>query len=348
MFLFQVFFVCYKTNMKNRYSPLEIRNQILRNRIVVPPMASQTALDTGHVSVETLAHYRRLALACPSLLIVEYTFVHSSGKSEDHQLAIDSDDQIQGLSELANTIKKTGSLAGIQITHSGGKSNSRLTGGKMLAPSDVVVPVKGELLEAPHEMTLNEINEMKQWFLQAASRAKRAGFDLVEIHSAHGYGLNQWLSPITNKRLDNYGRDLDGRSRLLLEIIDLIRQNVSELLISVRMPGQDFLEGGLSSLDSIEVARLLEKKGVDILHISSGIGGWRRPSDRVGEGYLVNEARGIAAAVQIPVIGVGGIQSGCYIDSSLEKNDFSLAAIGRAILSDPLGWRQQQMPVQTC
>ncbi len=330
--------------MKNRYSSLHIRNQTLRNRIVIPPMASQTALDSGLVSKQTFAHYQRLSQAKPGLLIVEYTYVHPSGKSESNQLAIDSDEQIEGLSEIARIIRLSGALAGIQITHAGSKSKAQYAGGQTIAPSAIAVPVKGEVLEIPREMNFDEIQQMKLWFLQAAKRAVVAGFELIEIHSAHGYGLNQWLSPITNQRRDAYGGDIIGRARLLLEIVKLLRETLKDTLISIRLPGQDFIEGGLTTQDSIQIARLLQTAGADILHISSGIGGWRRPNDRTGEGYLVNEARGIAASVEIPIIGVGGIQSGAYIDSSLASNYFSLAAIGRAILHDPIAWRNMQLP----
>lgn len=333
--------------MKNRFSPLKIREKILKNRVVVPPMASQTALSNGEVSEMTLNHYQRLAEASPGLLIVEYSYVQFSGKSEENQLAIDHDDKISGLKKLAIRIQDGGALAGIQLTHAGGKTHSHLTGGILLGPSDVAVPVKAEILEKPQMMSLEKINEMKLWYLNAARRAVAAGFDLIEIHAAHGYGLNQWLSPITNKRQDLYGGDLRARARLLLEIIDLIRKNFSNILLSVRMPGQDFFEGGLKTEDAIAIAILLEQAGVDVLHISSGIGGWRRPLDRQGEGYLVNEAKKIAEYVKIPVIGVGGIQTAAYIDAALSDGAFSLAAIGRAILSDPAKWRKSQMMCST-
>ena len=329
--------------MKQRFKHLQVRSKSFRNRIVVPPMASQTALNSGMASTKSFEHYQRLSLAKPALLIVEYSYVHSSGKSESNQMAIDQDEQIEGLKSISNLIKASGALSGIQITHSGSKSNSQIAGGRTLAPSEIAVPIKGEVLETPKAMNLFEIEQMKSWFLLAADRAVKAGFDLVEIHSAHGYGLNQWLSPITNHRQDCYGKNLAGRSLLLLEIVRSIRKAHPSLLLSVRMPGQDFLEGGLQIDDSIQIAQFLKDAGVDILHISSGIGGWRRPNDRVGEGYLVDEAKAIASHVALPVIGVGGIQTANYIDDALEKKFFSFAAIGRAILNDPFGWQNLQM-----
>jgi len=176
----------------------------------------------------------------------------------------------------------------------------------------------------------------------------QAGFDLVEFHSAHGYGLNQWLSPITNQRIDSYGTDLHGRMRLLIEIVEAVRIRHPQLLLSVRLPGQDFLPGGLKIGDTVAIAQRLESLGVDILHISSGIGGWRRPAVRIGEGYLVQEAEQIQRAVKIPVIGVGGIQTGTYINQSLNEEKFQLAAVGRAILKDPAGWFNENLSADSC
>ena len=315
----------------------------LRNRIVVPPMASQTANGKGLVTERTLSHYERLAEAAPGLLMVEYTFVHDSGRSEEHQLGIQSDSHIFGLTQLANRIKQSGSIAGIQITHSGGKTERTLTGGVLMGPSAVAVPVKDRIMETPAAMSKDEICLWIDAFVIAVERAVLAGFDLVEFHAAHGYGLNQWLSPITNRREDVYGGDLQGRMRIILKIISTVRTKHPDLLLSVRMPGQDFLEGGITTEEAVEIAQALETAGIDILNVSSGIGGWRRPSPRIGEGYLVNEAAAIQAKVEVPVIGVGGIETGDFIDASLEANRLSLAAIGRAILRDPKQWRIQNL-----
>ena len=301
-------------------------------------MASGTATLAGFSTKETHEHYARLSQSGAGLVIVEYTFVHASGRSEANQLGISGDEHIQGLSDLAKAIHLGGALAGIQTTHGGGKSSFELTGGNLMGPSAIAVPVKGDSLEIPQAMTAADIAMWKKSFVEAAHRATLAGFDLVEFHSAHGYGLNQWLSPITNQRTDEYGQTLAGRSRILQEIMQQVRENHPELILSVRMPGQDFLDGGLTTSDTIEIAKMLEAAGVDIIHVSSGIGGWRRPAPRIGEGYLVEEAAEIQAHIKIPVIGVGGIETGEYIDRSLQCRRFSLAAIGRAILNDPKTW----------
>jgi NADPH2 dehydrogenase len=180
-----------------------------------------------------------------------------------------------------------------------------------------------------------DIEMMKASFVRAAQIAYLAGFDLIEIHAAHGYGLNQWLSPITNHRLDEYGGNHSNRNRLLYEIIKLIRKNIPSILISVRIPGQDYFSNGISLSDSVKTAQILELLGVDIISVSSGIGGWRRPRHIRGEGYLVEDAKIIQKFVSLPVIGVGGIKTRDFINQKLSENAFSLAAIGRGFLENP-------------
>ena len=315
---------------------LHLNNKtILNNRIVVPPMASQTANKRGFVTQETLNHYKRLTLSRAALLMLEYTFIHPSGRSEENQLGISSDDHIQGLSTLVNIIESANSIPAIQLTHAGGKTSRNLTDGSMISPSAIKVPTKENNLDTPDLASVNQINLMKKSFVESAIRAHKAGFKVIELHSAHGYGLNQWLSPLTNKRNDLYGGDLISRSRLIVEIIDEIRLNLPHIILSVRVPGMDHFQGGFSINESIELSKILEAHGVDIINVSSGLGGWRRPRQRRGEGYLVDDAKLIQQAINIPVIGVGGIKTKDYINKSLNEGFFSLAAIGRAILNNP-------------
>lgn len=313
---------------------------ILRNRVVVPPMASGSATDKGFVTTKTLDHYKRLAQSRASLLMVEYTYVHKSGKSEPHQLGISCDEHQEGLAQLAKAILKTGATPALQLTHAGAKSSRAQTGGSLISPSGIRVPIKDHELELPDLASKDDIELLKSSFLQGARRAWNAGFPIVELHSAHGYGLNQWISPLTNQRSDEYGGSQQNRNRLLLEIISMIKKQLPHLVLSVRMPGSDHFEKGLGHSETIQLAKQLEACGVSILNISSGIGGWKRPRSRIGEGYLVDDAAMIAKEVQIPVIGVGGIKSAEYINSSLDLKLFSLAAVGRAILEKP-SWGEE-------
>jgi NADPH2 dehydrogenase len=343
MFLLQQLSSGYVGIMKNeslcRFTELRFKNgKRLSNRVVVPPMASETADSEGFVTDKTLSHYKRLSESRAGLVMVEYTYAHLSGRSEEKQLSAQSDAHIEGLSELAKLIHQAGALAGIQLTHAGGKTTRDLTGGSLMGPSPVTVPVKDRTLEAMDPMSESDIKLWKVWFKAAVARANKAGFDFVEFHAAHGYGLNQWLSPLTNLRSDLYGGTLGRNARLLFEIVRNARAEHPDLLLAVRMPGQDFIEGGLNPSDAVWLAKELELAGVDLIDVSSGIGGWRRPRDRTHEGYLVDEASRVQASVNTPVIGVGGIESGAYINRSLLERRFSLAAVGRAILKDPQIW----------
>ncbi|WP_127716748.1 NADH:flavin oxidoreductase [Halobacteriovorax sp. HLS] len=326
--------------MININSELQIKNSVFKNRVIVPPMASQTADELGYVTNETLNHYHRLATSDASLVLVEYSYVSLDGKSEPKQLGIDSYEKVMGLRQLSNMIKQTRVLAGIQLVHAGAKSTSELTGGKLIAPSPISTPVKGQELEIPLQATLADIEKLKKDFIRAAKIAVHANFDVIEIHAAHGYGINQWLSPITNQRTDQYGGTLYNRARILFEIVSEIRALFPKLIISVRIPGQDHFENGTTTTDSILISKKLVYLGVDIINVSSGIGGWRRPRDRRGEGYLVEDARRIQKHINAPVIGVGGIKTKKYIEENLQNKSFSFAAIGRAILENPIMGKQ--------
>ncbi len=306
-------------------------------------MASGTADADGKVTERTVEHYRRLAESGAGLVFVEYTYVDQSGKSEAAQLGIQTQGHLSGLRQIAEELRTAGALPAIQLTHAGGKTERDLVGDAMMGPSAVPVPVKDRALEAPRSMDAVDLARWRSAFVAGAMRAHAAGFAMIELHAAHGYGLNQWLSPLTNRRMDEYGGSFANRTRLLIEIVFAIRSAVPDLLLSVRMPGQDFLEGGLSAEEGARLAALLERSGVDLIDVSSGIGGWRRPGDRKGEGYLVPEARRIQDVVSVPVIGVGGIESGEYIDEALRDRSLSLAAVGRAILRDPSLWRRRNL-----
>ena len=321
--------------------------RIAPNRVVVPPMASETADADGSAAPATIAHYARLAAAGAGIVFAEYAFVHPSGRGEANQLGADSDERLPGLRGIASAIARSGALAGLQLVHVGGKTTAALAGGEPMGPSGVRVPVKGEQPDLPRAMDLTDIKLWVRWFAEAAVRARRAGFDLVELHAAHGYGLNQWLSPLTNKRADEYGGDLSGRGRLLFEIVDSIRAAAPGLLIAVRLPGQDHMEGGLTTEEMGSLVAELERRGIDLVDVSSGIGGWRRPEGRRGEGYLVNDAAGLKTFTSLPVIGVGGIESGGFIDQIIGEGRVDFAAVGRAILKDPRAWGLAQLSRET-
>jgi len=328
----------------NRWSGYEFRNgQNVKNRVVVPPMASQTAGENGYVTDKTVEHYHMLAKSGAGLIFVEYTYTHKNGRGELNQLAIDQDGQVPGLKKLNEVIKQSGALSGLQMVHVGSKTTFNLIGEQPLAPSAIAVPVKNVNLETPRAVSVEEIGELVEQYFYAASRAYAAGFDVVELHAAHGYGLNQWLSPLTNQRLDEYGGSQKKRSRILYETVEKIKNKFPKKLLSVRLPAEDHHLGGLSFTDMSETVLGLEGLGVDILNVSSGIGGWRRLNGQREEGYLVPDATRVKEITSLPVIGVGGIKSGRYIDQELKQGNLDFAAVGRAVLDSPLVWKTRQM-----
>lgn len=329
----------------NRFSNFTFSAQDIntKNRVVVPPMASQTADEGGFVTSATIEHYQRLAASDAGIVFVEYSYVHRSGKGEARQLAIDSRDKLLGLAKLANVIRNAGALPGIQLVHVGGKSQREITGEDLQSPSGILVPVKGWVPDASRAVNDLEILQWVDWFQSAANIAYEAGFDIVELHAAHGYGLNQWISPLTNQRKDLYGGNLENRIRILLEIVREIKRKNPQFLLAARIPGQDHLEGGLTVNDMQIVVGRLEEAGLDLLDVSSGIGGWRRPDGKAGQGYLVDDAKYLREKSKLPVIGVGGIEKGEFIDQLLQAYQVDFAAVGRAILKDPRAWKEREL-----
>lgn len=327
------------TDRQALLSPFRRGNLDLRTRLVLPPMASGTADDRGRVTDATLAHYSRIVGPAHGLALVEYTYVHPWGRSEPRQLGLFGEEHVAGLQRLAALLASRGARPGIQLVHGGGKADPELIGRTPLGASALPIPaVKGEL-PAPQPMGPEHIAELRQAFVSAALRAERAGFEVIELHAAHGYFLNQWLSGLTNQRSDEHGGTLLARAGLLVDLVRDLRAALSATTaISLRFAGQDRLPGGLTLADTAIVGRAVRDAGADLLDVSSGLGGWRRGRDQRGEGYLVEDAAILRRKVGLPVVGVGGIETLDYCARALERVD--LLAVGRAILSNP-AWPQQ-------
>ena len=318
-----------------RFTPLTLSNGLtLKNRLVVPPMASQTADVNGLATPATISHYHHLSQSGAGLVMVEYSHVNLAGRSETNQLGAHDDACLPGLTAVASTLHTAGVKTGLQITHCGGKDIAAISS-DVMGPSGITVPAYDRVLPTPRAMTVDDINTWQQDFVAAAIRADKAGFDLVEIHCAHGYGINQWLSPLTNQRQDKYGGELENRARILIEIVTQIKQVAPKLAVMTRIPGQDGYPGGLTHADMAQVSQWLVAAGVEILNVSSGIGGWNRPKDKRGEGFLVEDAAPLTGTTTAAVIGVGGIESVDYIETILTTKQVDLVAVGRAILAGP-------------
>jgi NADPH2 dehydrogenase len=320
--------------MTGLLTPLEIKGYTLHNRIVLPPMGTSMATESGEVTAEHIEHYARFANAGVGTVIIEHTYVRRDGRVNPQQLGIYDDSLIPGTQRLADAVHAHGSVVGVQITHGGGKATMELTGRRPISASDVLVPGAAEPSQAA---TKAEILEIVAAFSAAAQRAKAAGMDFVEIHGAHGYLLNQFLSPLTNQRTDEYGGDLDGRLQLPLEVVHAVRQAAGdEYLLLYRLGANDFMAGGLTQEDGQQAAIALVEAGVDLLDISGGLYGSSHPGwDEVSQGYFVQMATEIRAAVDVPVVVAGGITKPEYADRVIREGKVDLVAVGRAMLENP-------------
>lgn len=322
--------------LERLFQPLSIGEMRLRNRIVMPPMVTNFGSNDGHVTEQTIGYYEERAKGGVGLIIVEATCVDSPiGKLSHYQLVIDDDSFIPGLSDLAHAIQKHGAKAAVQLHHAGSSTSSEITGLQPVGPSAVPFPDR----ELPRELTLEEISEIIQRFARAAQRAKKAGFDGVEIHSAHGYLISQFLSSAFNKRQDSYGGSLTNRARLLLEIIAAIKGVVGQSYpVWCRVSGREYgIQEGITLEETQSVARMVEEAGAAAIHVSvfaPGPDPRNLPPAAQPPGVLVRFAEAVKSVVSIPVIAVGRIDP-TLGQRILAEGRADLIAIGRGLIADP-------------
>ncbi len=242
---------------------------------------------------------------------------------------------IDGLRELTSIIHDNGSKVFAQISHAGSAASTKITGMEVISASAVINEgMVGRSRELPKEMTKEQIKKTIKDFADASRRVKEAGYDGVEIHSAHGYLLNQFYSPLTNKRNDEYGSStMENRLRIHKEIIQAVRAEVGEdFPIALRLGGCDYTDGGSTIIDSVEAAILLEGYGINLLDISGGLNGYIIPG-QTEAGYFSDMSEKIKAKVSIPVILTGGIVSGDAAENLLQQKKADFIGVGRAINS---------------
>ncbi|MDA8442943.1 MAG: NADH:flavin oxidoreductase [Peptococcaceae bacterium] len=321
--------------MANLLKPLQAGALELTNRLVMPPMASAKAEPDGSVSQALLDYYaEKSAGGDLGLVIIEHSFIAPEGKASNQQLSVATDSQVDGLRRLADTLHRNGVKAAMQINHAGSAADAAIIGTTPVAPSAVINPRKGNL---PRELSVPEIADIIDAFQKAALRTKQAGFDAVEIHSAHGYLLNQFLSPLANQRSDEYGGSIQQRIRLHLEVIAAVRAAVGEdFPVLIRLGASDFMPGGTTIEDSIIAAQEFAKVGVSILDISGGFCGYMVPELK-GQGYFAPLTHAIKQVVSIPVILTGGITEPQAAEQLLAEGKADLIGVGRALLQDS-GW----------
>ena len=323
--------------------PLKIKNTVLSNRLVMPPMATAKSGENGTVTTELCDYYKEKSQGGDiGFIMTEHSYVSLTGKASPNQLSIACDEDIDGLKKLVSVIHQNGSKAFAQINHAGGVAVGGNTGCEKLSASSIQLPnARPNTPALPKEMADSDIQNVIQEFAQSARRAKLAGFDGVEIHSAHGYLLNQFYSPLTNKRTDSYtGSTLEGRIKLHLEIINAVRETAgTDFPIAVRLGACDYADGGSSIQDSVKASKAFEEAGVSLLDISGGFCGYTNPTSQE-QGYFSEITREIKKHVSIPVILTGGITSAAAADELLENKSADWIGVGRALLKDSL-WAEK-------
>lgn len=317
--------------------PITINGLVCKNRLVMPPMATAKSTLTGQVSDALCDYYQAQAGSGPiGLIITEHSFICPQGKARKGQLSISDDRDVEGLHQLVQVIHRTGTKVMAQINHAGSAAMPDTLDCDPVGPSPIPHPrAEKSSGKKAHELSQSEIKLIVQQFADAAARAKAAGYDGVEIHSAHGYLLNQFYSPLTNQRLDEYGPScIENRVRFHLEVIAAIRNIVGkDFPLALRLGGCDYTEGGSSIEDSVKASLLFEQAGLDLLDLSGGVFGYM-VSTLKEPGYFQDMTTAIKRRVSIPVILTGGITTAQEAEKLLSENCADLIGVGRAMLED--------------
>jgi 2,4-dienoyl-CoA reductase-like NADH-dependent reductase (Old Yellow Enzyme family)/thioredoxin reductase len=322
--------------IKNLFTPYRIRKLELKNRIVMAPLASFLIEKGGWITEKTIEHYRLRAAGGPAMVIMEACAVAPEGIVSHHQARIDSDLLVEGLSKIARVMKSEGAVPALQIHHGGRQTSSKVIGRRPLAPSALPCPaIRGEV----EPLSVQGIQDIVEKFGEAAVRAQQAGFELIEIHGAHGYLVNQFLSGFSNVREDEYGGDVASRSRFAKEIVQTVRRQVGvDFPLSFKISAQEFVPGGLTVPESIEILKILIEAGIDVIQVSAGNDAspeWICQPMFMKKACLVNSAEAIRKALNFPVMTVGRINDPILADQIVGKGMADLVCMGRGLLADP-------------
>ncbi len=309
------------------FQPYKIKNVTLKNRIVMSPMCMYSSTgQQGYVEDFHMTHYISRAIGQVGLIMVEATSVSKEGRISANDLGIWSDDHIPQLQKLVSGMKHYGSVTAIQLAHAGRKAT---IDGDILAPS--AIPFDDQS-KTPSEMTIEQIQETIQAFKHGARRAKEAGFDIIEIHAAHGYLINEFLSPLSNTRDDKYGGSVENRYRFLSEVLRSVKE-VWDGPLFVRISATDYHQDGLTVEDYVPYAKQMKEQGVDLIDVSSGAVVPARIN--VYPGYQVGFAEKIKNQANIATGAVGLITHGLQAEEILQNNRADLIFIARELLRDP-------------
>ena len=326
---------------KTLFSPIVVGKVKVKNRIVMAPMGTNLQAADGSVTERLVDYFEVRARGGTGLIVSPFTAVTEDQRMTS--LGVYSDRMIPGLNRLCESVKAYGTVFLLQIAHFGGKANKRITGRVPVAPSDI----SSELYEdVPRELTVGEIEQLINDFIEASRRAKSAGFDGVEVHGAHTYLIGQFISPHTNRRNDEYGGDFERRMKFPAKIVEGIKNICGDkFIVGFKFSAHEHLKNGIDQKLARRIATHMEKKGIDYLHISSTSSTMPQrlvkcnypsvPPIYSKSGVLVELAENIKQNVDIPVIATGGITDPEDAEIILREKKADMVAIGRALIADP-------------
>ncbi|MEY4576102.1 MAG: dehydrogenase [Pseudomonadota bacterium] len=330
--------------MPQLFSPLRLAGIEFRNRIGVAPMCQYSAQDDGRATDWHLAHLASRAAGGAGLVIAEATAVEARGRISRRDLGLWDDTQIEPLARVVRAITDQGAVAGLQLAHAGRKAAMQVPwlGGGPLRRNDGGWEVVGpsatafsETFPVPSELTRSELGQVRDAFTHAAKRALQAGFGFLELHGAHGYLLHSFLSPLSNQRRDEYGGSFDNRIRFLLEVTRAVREVwPTDRVLALRVSATDWLAGGWTPEETVELARRLEREGLDVLDCSSG-GTSAAAVIPLEPGYQVGFAHAVKKATKLATAAVGLITDPQHANDIVQAGAADLVLLGRELLRNP-------------
>jgi len=315
--------------MAKLFSSFILKNLEIKNRIVMSPMCMYSADNDGIAKDWHLFHYTTRAIGGVGLILQEATAVESRGRISANDLGLWDNSQIEGLKKIVDSVKSYGALMGVQLAHAGRKCEAENE--RIIAPSSIAFSDEYRL---PDEITKEEIKTVVLAFKNAAKRCIEAGYDVIEVHGAHGYLINQFLSPLTNKRTDEYGGTVENRARFLKEVVHAVREVwPMEKPLILRVTAEDYVEDGNHPIDLAEIINLVKDEGIDLINVSSG--GVVSIAPKVYQGYQVKFAEIIRENTGIPVMAGGLIIEPHMAEEILQNDRADMIFLGRALLRDP-------------
>lgn len=322
--------------IKKVFEPITINQTKIRNRMVVSAMVTNFCGADGKSNQKFIAYHEHKARGGFGLIITEDFAISPTAGGFKTLPGLWCDEQIPSHRELTDRVHAQGAKIICQIYHAGRETSSDITGVHNIAPSPIKEPT---VAETPREMTIAEIHQMVEDFGSAARRARAAGFDGVEIHAAHGYMIEQFLSPFSNRRCDEYGGTIQNRCRFMVEVIKEIRKQCgADFIIQMRLSAVEYVPGGLEIEESKVIAQIAEDAGLNSINISQGVYASVHiinPPSCIGHGAYINNAYEIKKAVSIPVIGVGRINDPAIAEAIISSGKTDMCIMARASLADP-------------